>query len=158
MIMKRKIANRIAVSTIVADLVILTVVAGMGTVVLVWSLTSYTDYKNQVAFFSSSKAEEISELVVIEHAWFNDTDSNELYDQANLYLRNVGKVALNITEIDINGASVSEYSPPRPILLGLGQLSELTVTMSNEASEGTIVYVEALTERGNTFNAYFRVG
>ena len=155
--MKRKL-NRMGVSTIVADLMILTIVAAMGSVVLVWSVTGYADYKNQVAFFSSNKAESINELVIIEHAWFNDTDSDELYDQAKLYMRNVGRVALNITEIDVDGSAISEASPVLPVSLGLDQLCELTVTMSSEFSDGKVVYVEALSDRGNVFSAYFEVG
>jgi len=150
--------NRRGVSAIIANLLILSIVAVLGTTIFALTVTGYGNYQTQVGQYLSNRADMVSEYAIIEHAWFTDTDSNELYDQATLYIRNTGETALNIEAIDIDGSAGNETAPTLPLSLGLDQVSELNVTLSSEVASGTLLYVEAVTGEGNVFSAYFEVG
>ena len=153
----RKFRRR-GLSTIVTNLLILSIVAILGTTVFVMMFTSYSNYQNQIGSYFSSKSDAVSEYVIIEHAWFNDTDTNGLYDQTNMYLRNIGEVALNIESVYIDGVDESvTTNPVLPLSLGLDQVSALNVTMSSEVSQGTTLFLEVESDNGNLFDAYFEV-
>jgi len=150
--------KRLGLSTVISNLLLLSIVAVIGTSILVWTVTGYSSYQNEVLLYLSSRSEAVNESFIIEHAWFRDTDSNDLYDQAKLYIRNIGEYILDVDAVYIEGSAVSETSPTLPLSLGLDESSELTVTLSSEVPEGTTLRIEAVSGRGNVFTVYFEAG
>lgn len=89
--------------------------------------------------------ETMSERVIIEDLWFNNSTRN-----IDVYLRNVGQVALQISMVYVNHTSQTFAGPLR---LELGEHRWLNI--SQNWLSGSVYYVDIVTTRGTHVEDYF---
>jgi len=89
--------------------------------------------------------ETMSERVIIEDLWFNNSTGN-----IDVYLRNVGQAAIQISNVYVN--NTSQYFPS-PFRLDIGQHQWLNI--SDTWVSGSIYDVDIVTTRGTHVGDYF---
>ncbi|MBS7659564.1 MAG: hypothetical protein QXT06_04785 [Candidatus Bathyarchaeia archaeon] len=126
------LSDKHAISPILGD-VLLMVVA-----VVAMSIAATTTY-----VVTSNLRETISERLVIEDVWFSGQG------QINVYVRNVGRAAVEISRIYVNNTVV--YFTPKS--LGLGDHNWINI--SYEWASGGIYHIKIITSRGNHIDGYY---
>jgi hypothetical protein len=96
---------------------------------------------------TTNMRETISERIIVEDVWFSNWTSS-----TDIYLRNVGKVAVSICAVYVN--YTSQYFP-KPFDLGIGQHGWLNI--SQTWAPTSLLYVDILTTRGTHAAAYYNV-
>ena len=91
--------------------------------------------------------ENMSERVVIEDLWFNSTGN------INVYLRNVGKVAVHVSAVYVNHTSKS-FTPP--LSLEIGEHGWLNILVSDGWVSGSLYYADIVTTRGTHVGGYYK--
>jgi hypothetical protein len=89
--------------------------------------------------------ETMSERVIIEDLWFNNSTGN-----IDVYLRNVGQVAIQISNVYVNHTS-QYFLTPSGLEIGQGQW----LNISDAWVSGSIYYVDIVTTRGTHVGDYF---
>ena len=89
--------------------------------------------------------ETMGERVIIEDLWFNNSTGN-----IDVYLRNVGQTAIQISNVYVN--HTSQYFPT-PFTLDVGQHQWLNI--SDSWVSGSLYYVDIVTTRGTHVGDYF---
>ncbi|MGD0028209.1 MAG: hypothetical protein ABSC91_04630 [Candidatus Bathyarchaeia archaeon] len=89
--------------------------------------------------------ETMSERVIVEDVWFNNFTSS-----IDIYLRNVGEVAISISSVYVN--HTSGYFA-KPFRLEIGQQDWLNVSQSWIPND--ILYIDVLTARGTHVASYY---
>jgi hypothetical protein len=90
--------------------------------------------------------ETMSERVIMEDLWFNN-----LNEGIDVYLRNVGQVAIQISRVYVNHTSQSLAGPFR---LEIGE--HMWFDISQNWISGSIYYVDIVTTRGTHIGDYFK--
>jgi Flp pilus assembly pilin Flp len=121
--------------TAVLSNLLLTVVA-----VAVMALATSATY-----VITTNLRETMGERVVIEDLWFNNSTGN-----IDVYLRNVGQSAIQISNVYVN--HTSQYFPT-PFTLEIGQHQWLNI--SDVWVSGSIYYVDLVSTRGTHVGDYF---
>jgi len=115
---------------------LLTVVA-----VLVMSIATTATY-----VITTNLRENMSERLIIEDVWFNNSTGN-----INVYLRNIGRVAVHVSEVYVNHTLTSFTWP---FVLEIGQHGWLNMTCAIVPS--SLYYVDVVTTRGMHVGGYYK--
>jgi hypothetical protein len=121
-----------AITPVLSNL-LLTVVA-----VAVMAIATTTTY-----VITTNLRENMSERVIVEDVWFNPTAS------IDVYLRNVGRVAVYVSSVYVNHTS---QSFPKPFILEIGEHGWLNISKS-WVSDG-LYYIDIVTTRGTHVAGY----
>jgi hypothetical protein len=133
--LKSLFGDKQAVSPVLSSL-LLTVVA-----VAAMALATTATY-----VITTNMRETMSERVIIEDLWFNNSTGN-----INVYLRNVGKVAIHVSGVYVNHTSQSFTAP---FNLELGEHKWLNISQS--WASDSLYYVDIVTTRGTHVGGYFK--
>ncbi|MGB9740813.1 MAG: hypothetical protein ACPLW5_03490 [Candidatus Bathyarchaeales archaeon] len=137
MIMRRHfLRNKKAITPILSNL-LLTVVA-----VAAMAIATTATY-----VITTNLRETMSERVIIEDVWFNNSTGN-----IHIYIQNVGKVAVDISGLYINHTPQSFSSP---LHLELGEHCWLNVS-SYVWTSGNLYYIDVVTRRGTHIAEYYK--
>lgn len=90
--------------------------------------------------------ETMSERITIEDVWFSNSTGN-----IHIYLRNVGKVAIHVSNVYINHTS---QSFTKPVSLEMAQHGWLDISKS--WVQGGLYYVDIVTTRGTHVGGYYK--
>jgi hypothetical protein len=90
--------------------------------------------------------ENMSERVIVEDVWFNSATRT-----ADVYLHNVGKVAIHVSNVYINHTSQPFDTPFR---LELNGHDWLNITYS--WNSGDLCYIDIVTNRGTHIASYYK--
>jgi hypothetical protein len=90
--------------------------------------------------------ENMSERLVIEDVWFDDSTGS-----INVYLRNVGKVAVHVSDAYVNHTLASFTWP---FTLEIGQHGWLNMTYTHVP--GSLYYIDLVTTRGTHVGGYYK--
>lgn len=90
--------------------------------------------------------DQMSERVIVEDVWFNNST-----DTINVYLRNVGKVAAQVSAVYVNHTS---QLFTKPFKLEIGEHRWLNISRS--WLSGALYYVDITTTRGTHVADYYR--
>jgi len=134
--LRRFFRDRRAITPVLSNL-LLTVVA-----VAAMSIAATTTY-----VVTTNLKETMSERVIIEDLWFNNSTGD-----ISIYLRNVGKVAVQVSAVYVNHTS---QSFPPPFSLEIGEHRWLNITMPVSWSSGSLYYVDIITTRGTHVGDYY---
>jgi len=129
--------NKRAITPVLSNL-LLTVVA-----VAAMALATTATY-----VITTNLRETMSERVIMEDLWFNN-----LNEGIDVYLRNVGQVAIQISGVYVNHTSQSFAGPFR---LEIGEHMWLNIPLSQNWISGSIYYVDIVTARGTHIGDYFK--
>jgi hypothetical protein len=127
-------ADRRAITPVLSNL-LLTVVA-----VAVMALATSATY-----VITANLGETMSERIVIEDVWFNNSTG-----RIDVYLSNVGKVAISVASVYVNQ---SPQTFIRPFTLEIREHGWLNISESWTPS--TLYYVNIVTTRGNHIDGYY---
>lgn len=94
---------------------------------------------------TSNLRETMSERVIIEDVWFNTQTGS-----VDIYVRNVGEVAIHVSSIYMNS---TPQSFARPFDLELGEHGWLNITCN--WAPGDVYYIDVVTSRGTHVGDYF---
>ncbi len=171
--MRRKWKNRLGVSTVIANMLMIGITLSLAAILVTWAGNSYGAFSSGSQLFYQQRGQALQENFVIEEAFFIKS-SNTL----DIYVRNVGAIQLNVVAIYVNGTSLSGsniqtgtglcslYSGNNPLLVqpSLQAVCEygLTVTQGNGVvtggaasctgqtwCTGSLFYIVVATARGN---------
>jgi hypothetical protein len=131
---KKFIRDKRAITPVLSNL-LLTVVA-----VAAMALATTATY-----VITTNLRETMSERVVIEDLWFNNSTGN-----IDVYLRNVGQVAIQISGVYVNHTSQTFIGPFR---LEIGEHQWLYISQTWVSN--SIYYVDIVTTRGTHVGDYF---
>jgi hypothetical protein len=134
--LRRFLLNKRAITPVLSNL-LLTVVA-----VAAMSLATTATY-----VISTNLRENISERLIIEDLWFNNSTDN-----VNVYLRNVGKVAIHVSAVYVNHTS-RPFTPS--FSLEVTKHGWLNITSSWSA--GSLYFIDIVTTRGTHVGGYYKI-
>jgi hypothetical protein len=132
---KRFFRDRRAITPVLSNL-LLTVVA-----VAAMSIATTATY-----VITTNLKETMSERIIIEDLWFNNSAGN-----INVYVRNIGKVAVHVSAVYVNHTSQSFTSP---FNLEINEHDWLNIPYS--WSSGSLYYVDVVTIRGTHVGGYYK--
>ena len=133
--LRRFFRDRRAITPVLSNL-LLTVVA-----VAAMSIATTATY-----VITTNLKETMSERIIMEDLWFNPLNGD-----INVYLRNVGKVAVHVSAVYINHTSQSFTSP---FSLEIDEHDWLNISYS--WSSGSLYYVDVVTTRGTHVGGYYK--
>jgi hypothetical protein len=135
MLRKVKVFNKRAITPVLSSL-LLTVVA-----VAAMAIATTATY-----VVTTSLRDEMSERLIVEDVWFNIANRS-----IDIYLRNVGKVSVQVLAVYVNHTA-QLYS--KPFSLEIGENRWLKV--SETPVSGALYYVDVVTSRGTHIADYYR--
>ena len=83
-------------SSIVTGAILLSAVAVMGVVIVIWANSNLVKHQENLDSTVSDNFNKINEKILIEHVWFDNTGPS-----MNVTMNNIGTIGLNVTEINI---------------------------------------------------------
>ena len=132
--LRKFVRNKRAITAVISNL-LLTVVA-----VAAMALATTATY-----VITTNLKETMGERFIIEDLWFNNSTGN-----IDVYLRNVGQSAIQVSNVYVNHTSQYFLTP---FLLGLEQGQWLNI--SDAWVSGSVYYVNIVTTRGTQVGDYF---
>jgi hypothetical protein len=94
---------------------------------------------------TTNMREIMSERIIIEDLWFNNSTGN-----IQVYLRNIGKVAIHISNVYINHSRVDT----QPFSLEIGEHRWLNISYS--WMPNSLYYIDIVTTRGTHIAEYYK--
>ena len=119
--MRRKWKNRLGVSTVIANMLMIGITLSLAAVLVAWAGQSYGVFSGGSQLFYQQREQALQENFVIEEAFFIKS-SNTL----DIYVRNVGAMQINVVAIYVNGTSLPNGSNGVQSGTGLCSLSTST--------------------------------
>jgi len=146
--MRLKFNRGKGVSPIISIFLMAIIVASAFGVLYAFVLDYTANRKLYFTQFFQNATEEIQERFIIEDVWFTSENENK-NNEIHIYVRNVGRIAINITTVTIN-----ETSRPVSLYLNVGEHDWLNLTQS--WNYDTTYYIVVETSRGNTVEGYYK--
>jgi len=131
---KRFFCDKRAITPVLSNLLLMVVAVGA---MAIATTSTYV--------ITTNLRENMSERLLVEDVWFNSTNG------IMVYLHNIGKVAVDISRVYVNGTPQSFSSPFR---LEIDEHGWLNVSYS-WVSDG-VYYVDIVTTRGNHAGGYYK--
>ena len=162
LINNKKISKRRGISSVVGTLIMVAIVAALGSTILFQGLNGINDFNYYLSFLTGSK-KSLQENLMIEHVRFNPTD-----EQLDIWIRNTGTVQVEIAKITMVKIDSQELVPidisgETTISIGdienMNGLADLTVlvipaTQWDDPSYATSEYrISVTTAMGNSFES-----
>ena len=124
--MKRKWKNRLGVSTVIANMLMIGITLSLAAILVAWSGQSYGAFTGGSQLFYQQREQALQENFVIEEAFFIKSATPPTLD---IYLRNVGAIQISVVAIYVNGTSLPNGS--NGVQGGTGLCSLSTTTTLN---------------------------
>jgi Flp pilus assembly pilin Flp len=134
-LVKRFLRDKRAITPVLSNL-LLTVIA-----VAVMSIAT-----TATLVITTNLRENMSERAVVEDVWFNSATGT-----VNVYMRNVGKVSIQVYAVYVNHVGKPFNSPFR---LGLNGHDWLSIVYS--WTSGEVYYIDVVTSRGTHVASYYK--
>nr|MDO8133083.1 hypothetical protein [Candidatus Njordarchaeum guaymaensis] len=151
--MPRFIGSRRAISTILANVLVVIIVVSLGTTLFIWTTGVMGAYQGGAGVWFSTRSEVMKERLAIEEVWFTGPDHMNI----TIYVRNVGANEVKIGALYVNSTQVSTWNGPT--VLHVGQVGKFSLTIpvpplkpwGNEC----VTYISVATLRGNVVKGYW---
>lgn len=108
----RRFKHTLAVSTIVANMLMIAITLSLAAILVAWAGTTYGSFSGGSQLFFLQRGEAMQERFVVENVWFNKTGPGG--GEIMVFVRNVGAEEVNIVALYVNGnpqALTSVLSP-----------------------------------------------
>ena len=140
---------RRALSTVVTGAILLSAVAIMGTMIVAWSQSLFTQNQAELQVSFTNIVNKLNEGLFIENVWFDAVPSPKI---VNVTLSNTGTIFLNVTKIDLIDSVDGSYLVSTVHISDGGvfvnQLYSKNVTYDGWTA-GTPINIVVSTNRGN---------
>jgi hypothetical protein len=97
---RRKLKRNLAVSTVVANMLMILITLSLAAILVAWAGTTYGAFSGGSSLFFQQRGQALQERYVIEQVFFNKTDKVIM-----VFVRNVGTIEINLVAIYANGTS-----------------------------------------------------
>lgn len=130
---------------VVSSAIMLSAVAVMGPVLLIWANTGFMAQQQSIDNYFEKRSNSVKEAVVIEDVWFESSPSS-----VEITLRNVGAIAVSIEKVTI----ASNLYWTGPSVLGIKQASTIQVNFA--WTPGQEYDIVVTTERGSAVRGIWK--
>jgi len=110
---KRRLKRCLAVSTVVANMLMILITLSLAAILVAWAGTSFGSFSGGSQLFFAQRGQALQERFVIEEVFFNATATGmpaTVDQQIFVFVRNVGPININITAIYVNGTLLQPVS------------------------------------------------
>jgi FlaG/FlaF family flagellin (archaellin) len=153
--MKKKTTRTLAVSTVIANMLMITITLSLAAVLVAWAGTTYGAFSSGSQLFFVQRGQALQERFVIESVFFDKTASPA---RVLLFVRNVGVEEINIVAIYVNGTSRTPTTggsmctftgTPPSVTLTVGAVCEFSLSWNPTWAPGAIFNILVASARGN---------
>ena len=151
---RRKLKGRVAVSTVVANMMMIAITLSLAAILVAWAGTTYGTFSSGSQLFFVQRGQAMQERFVIENVYFNSSQS-----YIRVFVRNVGVEEIRVVAIYVNGTNPSEVSggtcvvpvPGSPVTIGVGSVCEFRLSWAFTGGyvSGSVFNFVVATARGN---------
>ena len=142
--MRRKWKNRLGVSTVVGNMLMILITLSLAAILVAWAGTSFGAFTGGTQVFFAQRWQALQERFVVEYVYFISPNT------INVFVRNVGVEEIKVVAVYANGTSLSaKQSSPCgiPMTLNVNAVCEFDLTTT--WASGTTVYLVVASARGN---------
>jgi len=153
-LMGRRARRKLAVSTVVANLLMIGLTLALAAILVAWAGTSFGSLSSGSQLFFAQRGEALQERLVIENVFFSgNTASNHTI---MIFVRNVGEEQISLVAIYVNGTSLSPTGSggwlcrgSLPVTLVVGAVCEFSVQWGSTWVSGSLFDIIVTTAMGN---------
>ena len=152
-ILSRRRRRTLAVSTVIANMMMITITLGLAAILIAWTGSTYGLFTSGSQIFYAQRGQALQERFVVENVFFNATSTRLL-----VFVRNVGAEEINLVALYVNGTAL----PPTgsggtcglsmPVTIPVGSVCEFNLnygTTFPNVKTGSIFYIIVASARGN---------
>jgi hypothetical protein len=155
--MKRRVKRNLAVSTVLANLLMITLTISLAAILVAWAGTSFGSFSSGAQLFFAQRGQALQERFVIENVFFKCTSvcSTGSTLTIMIFVRNVGVESISLVAIYVNDTSLQPTGSGAglctglPYTIGVGQVCEFNVTWTSGYSIGSLFNLIVTSARGN---------
>jgi len=148
MIGRKFLRRKAGISTILANLLMVSIVFSLASVLFIWATASFGTYQGGTGLWFSSRSDAMKERFVIEEVYFTYQDGTTTKNNITIYVRNVGAIDMQIAAVYVNGTIGTTLSTP----IGVGQAVKLSITRN--WGTGSVTNIVVASGRGNIVKTY----
>lgn len=147
---KRRVKRNLGVSTVIANLLMITLTLSLAAILVAWAGTSFGSFSSNSQLFFAQRGQALQEQFVIENVYFISSNHT-----IRLFVRNVGAEQISLVAIYVNDTSLTPTGSGAglctalPWTIGVNQVCEFNVTWSSSWSSGSIFNLIVTSARGN---------
>jgi len=145
------IRSRGAISTLLANVLVVTMVVSLGTMLFIWTTGVMGMYQGGAGVWFSTRSELMKERLAIEEVWFTNVVGQDRRN-ITIYIRNVGANEIKISAVYVNSTQVWTGTKA----LGVGQVDKISLTLTTSWGRGCVTYISVATLRGNVAKGYWQ--
>lgn len=159
--MRSRWRNRLAISVVIANMLMILITMSLAAILVVWAGNSFGAFSSGSQLFFSQRGQALQERFVIEVVFFNSTN-HYIY----VFVRNVGQIDFQISAVYVNGNAITPTCTSNWQCLGktsaanldipVQQVVELPLNYGSSWSTGTVFTIVVASLRGNQVQAMAR--
>jgi FlaG/FlaF family flagellin (archaellin) len=152
--MRRKWKNRLGVSTVIANMLMILITMSLAAILVAWAGTSFGAFSSGSQLFFAQRGQALQERFVVEVVFFNTTN-HYIY----VFVRNVGLTDFKLSAIYLNGNAITATcsaswqclgkSSATNLDLPVQQVVELPLNYGTSWTSGTVFTIVVASSRGN---------
>jgi hypothetical protein len=164
---KRKLKHCLAVSTVVANMLMILITLSLAAILVAWAGTTYGTFTGGSQIFFSQRGQALQERFVVEEVFFIKDATTKML---RVFVRDVGVEQVNVVAIYVNGTSFAFTSSSSPsqyqahvvppctisnqnnnqvVMLTIGNVCELDLNWGQAWTPGAIFNIVVASARGN---------
>ena len=150
---RRKLRRTLAVSTVIANMMMITITLSLAAILIAWTGSTYGLFTSGAQIFYAQRGQALQERFTVEDAFFNTTGGLR---RLLVFVRNDGAEEVNIVAVYVNGINFGTTGSGGtcnvPVTVPIGSVCEFNVnfqSLSPSPTTGTTLYVTVASARGN---------
>jgi hypothetical protein len=158
----RKLKRKLAVSTVVANMLMILITLSLAAILVAWAGTSFGAFSGGSQLFFLQRGQALQERFVVENVFFNATCTGTGCTKPYsimIFVRNVGLEDTSIVAIYVNGKTGLAFNSGKwlcqgktcslPFNLGVQQVVEFNMQWGSSWTSGTVFTIVVASSRGN---------
>ena len=154
-IRRRRLKHTLAVSTVIANMMMITITLGLAAILIAWTGSTYGLFTSGSQIFYAQRGQALQERFIIENAFFNTTGTNR---RLLVFVRNVGAEEASIVALYVNGTvlpptgSGGTCGLSMPVTIPVGKVCEFNLNFGPSfptVKTGSTFYIIVASGRGN---------
>lgn len=144
--------SRKAVSEIVASLILLMIVSGLGTILYGFTLDVSQNQREQLVSAYQDSSDGLLEKITVIDVWYDQSD-----DTLNVTLYNYGEIETSIETIYINGNPATSIQSGLETSILSQRLGGVVFTSPVNVNPNDIIEVVVVSKRGLSYEATWKI-
>jgi len=158
---RRRMKHTLAVSTVIANMMMITITLGLAAILIAWTGSTYGLFTSGSQIFYAQRGQAMQERFTVENTFFNTTGTNR---RLLIFVRNDGAEQVNIVAIYVNGNNFGTTGSGGtcnvPVTIPVAGVCEFNVnfqSLNPNPKTGDTLYVIVASARGNRATYTLRV-